>query len=430
MSEKLSNNYDVAVVGARCAGSPVAMLLARKGYRVLLVDKAAFPSEKLSTHYIHQPGVARLRRWGLLDRLRETGCPPITKYNIDFGEFKLEGSPTPIDGVAEAFCPRRTILDKLLIDAAVEAGATFREKRHVSGLIRDGDAVKGMRLRNGADGVTEEIFAKIVVGADGISSVVARDTGAPEYNSKPALECAYYAYWRDLPLDGFEIYRRPKRMVFASSTHNGLACVGVAWTNKEFDVYKSDVEKNYLATIDALPDFAARVSKATMEEGYFGTSNLPNYFRRPYGDGWALAGDAGYCRDPSTAMGITDAWRDADLVAEAIHSGLSGERPMTEALADYESRRNEAVAAIYEFYTTHIAPLDPLPVEFAEFLKRLKRDQALVDRFCGAMAGVVPIQEVFSAENVMRVMGVKGLFQATMKMIWQPMGKLAMASKR
>lgn len=424
-----SRSYDVVVVGARCAGSPVAMLLARKGYQVLLVDKAAFPSNKLSTHYIHQPGVASLKRWGLLERLRATGCPPITKYNIDFGEFSLQGKPPPVDGVEEAYCPRRTILDKLLIDSAIEAGVTFIEKCNVVGLIRNGEQVAGVTFRNGDGGLTEA-RAKLVVGADGISSIVARETGAPEYNTKPALECAYYAYWRGLPLDGFEIYRRPQRMVFASDTHDGLACVGVAWTNREFDVYKSDVEKNYIATIQEIPHFAARLNKAKLEEGYFGTSNLPNYFRRPFGDGWALVGDAGYCRDPSTAMGITDAWRDADFLAEAIDTAFSGEIPMLDALRNYEARRNSAVMAIYEFYTNHVAPLDPLPVEFAEFLKRLKRDQALVDRFCGAMAGVVPISEMFGAENVMRVMGVKGLFQATMKRLWQPMERLATGASR
>jgi 2-polyprenyl-6-methoxyphenol hydroxylase-like FAD-dependent oxidoreductase len=118
--------YDVIVVGARCAGSPVAMLLARKGYRVLVVDRATFPSETVSTHLIHPPGVAALRRWGLLDRLTATGCPPINRYTFDFGPLTLAGAPGTDDSPV-AYGPRRTVLDKLLVDAAAQAGAEVRE---------------------------------------------------------------------------------------------------------------------------------------------------------------------------------------------------------------------------------------------------------------------------------------------------------------
>ncbi|HSD78215.1 MAG TPA: FAD-dependent monooxygenase, partial [Solirubrobacteraceae bacterium] len=107
-----AESYDAIVVGARCAGSPTAMLLARRGYRVLLVDRAAFPSDTMSTHLVHPPGVAALARWGLLDRLAATGCPPVERYSFDFGPVTIAGSPRPIDGIAHAYCPRRTILDR------------------------------------------------------------------------------------------------------------------------------------------------------------------------------------------------------------------------------------------------------------------------------------------------------------------------------
>ena len=119
--------YDVIVVGARCAGSPTAVLLARQGCRVLLADRATFPSDTMSGHFIHQPGVANLKRWGLLDRIVRTNCPPITRATFDLGDFALTGSPSPVDGVAEAYAPRRTVLDKILVDAAAEAGAEIRE---------------------------------------------------------------------------------------------------------------------------------------------------------------------------------------------------------------------------------------------------------------------------------------------------------------
>ena len=138
------HEYDAIVVGARGAGSPTAMLHARKGYHVLVVDRAAFPSDTLSTHILHPPGVAALQRWGLLDRLVATGCPPIDTYSFDFGPFTIAGAP----GTAEApvaYCPRRTVLDKLLVDGAAEAGTEVREEFTVDDLVVDDGQVVGIR---------------------------------------------------------------------------------------------------------------------------------------------------------------------------------------------------------------------------------------------------------------------------------------------
>src|SRR6266702_5427986 len=150
--------YDVIVVGARCAGSPTAMLLARKGYRVLLVDRATFPSDTVSTHLIHPPGVAALARWGLLDRVTATGCPPVGTYSFDFGPFTVAGSPRATDGNANAYGPRRTVLDKILVDGAADAGAEVREQFIVQEVIVDDDGrVTGIRGHDaGGTTVTEQ----------------------------------------------------------------------------------------------------------------------------------------------------------------------------------------------------------------------------------------------------------------------------------
>src|SRR4051794_19772490 len=159
-------SYDVIVIGARCAGSPTAMLLARKGYRVLLVDKAMFPSDTMSTHLVHPPGVAALARWGLLDRLEATGCPPVETYSFDFGPLTISGSPRPVDDIAHAYCPRRTVLDGLLVDAAVQAGAELREGFAVEELLTSGGSVTGIRgHRKGGAQISER--ARVVIGADG-----------------------------------------------------------------------------------------------------------------------------------------------------------------------------------------------------------------------------------------------------------------------
>src|SRR5437764_6275884 len=150
------NRYDAIVVGARCAGAPTAMLLARRGYRVLLADRATFPSDMISGHYIHQAGVARLKRWGLLERLMATGAPPIRRMRLDVGPLALVGSPTPLDGVADAFAPRRTVLDALLVDAAVAAGAELRQGFAVQELLWEGDRVVGIRGRSPAGATVTE----------------------------------------------------------------------------------------------------------------------------------------------------------------------------------------------------------------------------------------------------------------------------------
>ena len=165
------DRYDAIVVGARCAGSPTAMLLARAGYRVLVVDRTSFPSDTISTHQVHPPGVAALRRWGLLDRLAATGCPPIDTYAFDFGPFTISGAPGP-DEDPLAYGPRRTVLDHLLVNAASDAGVEVREGFSVEEIIFEDGRVIGIRgHRQGGRTVTEH--ARIVVGADGRHSLVA-----------------------------------------------------------------------------------------------------------------------------------------------------------------------------------------------------------------------------------------------------------------
>jgi flavin-dependent dehydrogenase len=383
--------YDAIVVGARCAGSPTAMLLARKGYRVLLVDKAGFPSDHMSTHWIHQPGVARLERWGLRERLTATGCPPITSITMDLGPFALRGTPPPAGDIAEAYCPRRTVLDKLLVDAAVEAGAELREHFSVQDLVWDGGRVSGITGRS-ATGTTVTEQARIVIGADGIHSLVARQVEAPTYNTKPTFQCAYYSYWSGVPLDGVEFYPREHRGFGVLPTHYGLTCIIVGWSHDEFHAFRANIEGNFLKTLELAPALAERVRQGRREERFTGTADLPNFFRKPYGPGWALVGDAGYHKDPITAQGITDAFRDAELVAEAVDAGLSGKRPVEEAMAEYERRRNEAALPVYEF-TCQLAALEPPPPEMQQLFAALRYDQEQTNRFFGAIAGTVPLTD-------------------------------------
>ena len=219
--------YDVIVVGARCGGSPTAMLLAQLGHRVLLVDRASFPSDTVSTHLVTLPGVARLDRWGLLERVAASGCPPISEMTVRLGDVVLRGSPPPVDRVAHQYCVRRTVLDTILVDAAVDAGAELREGFAVRDVVFDGDRVAGVRGRGPGGGEVVE-RARLVVGADGLHSLVAEAVEARRYAERPALTWCCYAYWTGVALGGAELHVQGRRAVSAFPTNDGLACISVA----------------------------------------------------------------------------------------------------------------------------------------------------------------------------------------------------------
>jgi flavin-dependent dehydrogenase len=395
--------YDAIVVGARCAGSPTAMLLARKGYRVLMVDRAAFPSDTISTHIIWPPGVARLKRWGLLNKVADSNSPPISKVSFEVGPFALSGSPPPVDGVTETYAPRRKVLDKILVDAAVEAGAELRECFSVQEVVMEDGRVTGIRGRTGKSSPVPET-ANIVIGADGIHSIVAQAAQAPEYKIRPPLACFYYTYWSGVPAEGTEYYIRPGRAFGVVRTNDGLVCLPVGWTYNEFTQYRADIEGNYLETLELAPELAGRVRRGKREERFYGTPAAPNFFRKPFGPGWALVGDAGYHKDPITAQGISNAFRDAELLAESIDEGFSGRRTLEEALGAYQRQRDEEVMPMYAF-TCQLAALEPPPPEMQQLFSALRTNQEEENRFFGTLVGTVPIQEFYSPENVRRIVG-------------------------
>ncbi len=393
----IENRYDVIVVGARCAGSPTAMLLARAGYRVLVVDRAIFPSDTISTHLVHPPGVAALRRWGLLERVTATGCPPIDTYSFDFGSFTISGTPGAID-TPVAYGPRRTVLDKLLVDAASEAGAEMREGFTVSDVVFEDGRVTGVRghSRNGPIVIEH---ARVVVGADGWHSLVAKAVRPGQYHDKPRLACAYYTYYSGLPMDGrFEVYVRPDRAFAAWPTNDDLTLVGGCWPFAEFEANKKDIEGNYLKNFDLAPSFAERIRAARREERFVGTA-VPNFFRKPFGPGWALIGDAGYNKDPITAQGISDAFRDAELCATALDETFSGACSFDVAMASYQSTRDQHVLPMYEF-TAQLATLEPPSPELQQLLEAVHGNSEAMDAFARVNAGVTSPAEFFSDENV------------------------------
>ena len=337
--------YDAIVVGARCAGSPTAMLLARKGYRVLLLDKAGFPSDTLSTHYIHQPGVAQLARWGLLDQVAASNCPPVrTQMRSISARSSWQARPAAGRWHRGGLRPAPDGPGPILVEAAVAAGVELREHFSVEELLTDGDRVTGIR-GHAAGGATVTEQARIVIGADGLHSLVARSVAGPRLQRDARAHLRLLHLLGAIsPSEGAELYPRPDRMIVAGPTNDGLTLMIVFWPQAEFHAVRADIEGNFLTALDLAPGLAERVRAGKRAERFRGTADLPNLFRQPYGPGWALVGDAGYHKDPITAQGISDAFRDADLLTEAIDAGLSGRQPLAEALAGYQRQRDEAAA--------------------------------------------------------------------------------------
>jgi 2-polyprenyl-6-methoxyphenol hydroxylase-like FAD-dependent oxidoreductase len=395
--------YDAIIVGARSAGSTTALLLARCGVKVLLVDRATFPSDTISTHILWPHGAEILKRWGLLHRLAATGVPPICRrMTFDVGPFALCGTiPDANDGMG-GFCPRRTVLDSLLVHAAAEAGVEVRESFSVDELVVRDDAVVGIRGHGKGSPPVEE-RARVTIGADGVNSFVARAVRAIEYDVRPMAACCYYSYFRDVVQDDIELYVRDHLAFGSAPTNDSLHLVMVNWPTRDFPKVRADIEGHVWRALEAAPDLMARVRQGRREERWYGTAGVPGYFRKPFGTGWALVGDASYSRDPITAQGISDAFIDAERLAEALCAWLSGHGTFEVLLAAHESTRNERVRPMYDF-TTQLAALEPAPLEMRALFGALRDNQDATNAFLSAITGAIPLTEFLSHENVGRIM--------------------------
>ena len=393
--------YDAIVIGSRCAGAPTAMLLARRGRRVLVVDRATFPSDVLSGHTIQAAGTARLARWGLLDRVRATGSPFLSTIRFDFGPVVLEGTPSPIAGTSDAICIRRTISDTLLTDAAIEAGAEVRQGFTVKELLWEDGRVVGIRGRD-ATGATVEERATIVIGADGTSSFVARAVQAPAYHERPTGTINVYSYWRGVDLDRIELATRPNRFFVAIPTNDDLSLIVQIVPTADAERYKGRIEAAFAETLAEVPHLAHRVEAGQRVERFRWAPVGHGFFRMPSGPGWALVGDAGYHKDPITAQGMTDAFRDAELLADAVDRGLSGN--LSEALLGYQRARDSAALPMYEFTCGLADVASPPTPEMLSLVTALEGNDAQISRFLGLIAGSTPVPEFFSPESVGQIM--------------------------
>jgi 2-polyprenyl-6-methoxyphenol hydroxylase-like FAD-dependent oxidoreductase len=340
----MRNRYDVVIAGARCAGASTAMLLARQGLRVLVVDPMRRGSDTLSTHALMRGAVLQLHRWGVLDAIRSAGTPTIRATTFHYDDEAIAVQIKERDGVDGLYAPRRTVLDSVLLDAAEEAGAEVALACSVVDLLRTADGrVCGARIA-GADRHEIDVVADVVIGADGLRSRIARIVEAEfEYTASHAT-ASIYSYRQDFGLEGFHWFYNIGAAVGAIPTNDGDTCVFASLPPARFE----DNRKNGLEALyrDVLNDVSPMLAERVAESGISGKlrafPGTPGFLRRAAGPGWALVGDAAYFKDPLTAHGITDALRDAELLARAVTAGSD------EALTGYQSTRDELVKSLFD----------------------------------------------------------------------------------
>jgi 2-polyprenyl-6-methoxyphenol hydroxylase-like FAD-dependent oxidoreductase len=367
------HRHDVVVVGARAAGAATALLLARLGYDVVLVDRAVFPADTLSTHQIARTGVVALHRWGLLDAVLAGGAPAIRQVSFTAAGESITRAIKFKSGVDFLVAPRRYILDTLVADAAARAGADLRFGVAVDGVcLDDVGRATGVYGRDHA-GAPVEIAARFVVGADGLGSRVARSVGAEVIEHRGDQGAAQYAYFAGLAWPAIELIAADRALAGVFPTHHGQACIWVCTPTADARAARRHAASRQEAFTTLLqraaPELAARLRSGRRTSAVTGMLRNPNQLRRAHGPGWALVGDAGYHRDPITGHGLSDAYRDAELLADALHRALRGDVDETGALAGYQHQRDRALRAVFEL-TCALSGYPPVP-EFVELQKRL-----------------------------------------------------------
>ena len=373
MSIPLSRNrYDVVIAGARAAGAATAMLLAREGMRVLVVDPARRGSDTLSTLALMRTGVLQLHRWGALDRIRAAGTPPIRTTTFYYGDDEaVEVAIKERDGVGALYAPRRTVLDEVLVDAAEEAGAEVRHGVSLEGLLWDASGrTKGAFVAS-RDRTVASIEADLVIGADGRRSKVARLAGAEVRHLSPNTTATIYGFWPGLELEGYHWIYREGVGAGVIPTNGGEACVFVGMPPATFHAQRREgLEGLYFRLLaSASPEIAERVRASGAKPKLRGFPGAPGVLRRPVGPGWALVGDAGYFKDPITAHGISDALRDAELLARAATTGTPA------AFAEYGATRDRLSRGLIEV-TDRLASLEWTLAEAKELHLRLSREMS------------------------------------------------------
>ena len=352
MSPSFASAYDAVIVGARCAGAATAMLLARQGLSVLAIDRGRYGTDTLSTHALMRGGVLQLHKWGILDDVKAAGAAPIRQTTFYYDDASLTIPIKTRDGIDALYAPGRALLDRLLVDHATASGALVVHETQFDHLrARDG-RVTGVVIKD-KTGTAHSIDAGVVIGADGLRSTVARLVGAHSYLVGRHASAVVYGHWEGLHLEGYRWYYKSGISVGAIPTSQRETCIFTAVPSSHFlAAFQGDVAAGHRRLLEQVaPELAAGVAGARSVGNLRGFAGHTGFCRQSWGPGWALVGDAGYFKDPLTAHGITDALRDAELLADAIAAGS------TRALAEYQQTRDRLSTGLFEV-TDRIASFD------------------------------------------------------------------------
>jgi flavin-dependent dehydrogenase len=337
-------DFDAVIVGARCAGAATALLLARRGLRVLAIDRGRYGSDTVSTHALMRAGVVQLHRWGVLEDIKAAGTPVIRSTSFHYGDETVAVPIKPQQDIEGLYAPRRTVIDRVLVDAAQAAGAEIAFETHLVDLVRATDGrVAGVRLKDGHDR-ERQVLADLVIGADGVHSTLARLVGSQCYRTGRHATGVMFSYWSGPAFDGYHWYYNPGVSAGAIPTNDGLTCIFASVPQQRFhDTMKQGTDEGYRQILkECSPDLIAIVEQSSRVEKYRGFPGEKGFFRQSFGPGWALVGDAGYFKDPLTAHGITDALIDAELLAQAATAGTEG------AFDGYQAARDRLAVGHFE----------------------------------------------------------------------------------
>lgn len=368
-----AHKYGAVVVGGRCAGAATAMLMARKGMKVLVAERGAPGTDTVSSHNMMRGATIQLARWGLVGRLLDAGTPWIDQMTFHFGNEVTPVKLKPSMGAPGNLGTRRTILDAMLVDAAREAGAEVRFHTSFRDVIRDDNGRVAGAILTDETGIDVRVEASLVVGADGIRSTVARKVGAEVRKEAKHSLGHIYGYALDLPLEGNHAFFAPGVSVASTPTNGGDVVIASVAPDRLREMRGEMDDRSVLLRLarETNAEFGAALATADMTEPVRVFAGTRGFVRECVGPGWALVGDAGYFRDPVTAHGITDAFRDAELLANAAPSG-------DEALEGFQRARNAVTAEIWQL-TDRIAAFDmaspDLQAAFHDLARAMKTEQ-------------------------------------------------------
>jgi len=377
MTTGSKERFDVIVIGARCAGSPLATFLKRAGLNVCVLDQTDFPSDTLSTHMFQIGGMEVMQKLGVLGAVMDTGAPPMTNCYLKFEDVDLSGGARtrPGDVAAPLLCVRRITLDIRLVEMAQEAGVEMRLNTRVVDLLRNGDRVTGVRVSSRA-GKTSEIKADLVVGADGRLSTTARLVESRRYHVLPSERMSTWAYFKGAqtdPVPTVYYHRRGDDFVVGAPADGDLFLVAVCPSVEAFDQFRVDSERTYNRAIAGCPPLVDLLSRAERVTKFRGLTRFEGYFREAAGPGWVLVGDSGHFKDPLPGQGISDALRQVDKLSDAIIQGFRTGKLDQSLKGWWQWRDRDAIQ--HYWFCSDIGKRGPISPLFLEILRPYMKNE-------------------------------------------------------